>query len=288
MDDYGKYIITNHLHWIDNGITQQQICNSCKEVKEQNVFFYAHMLQIQQNLKYDLDYKEVINASEYEKIKFLWLSLCTIPINLEFLKHCLNLEEINLSCFDEVNLDCLKHNLKLNDIIANDNKLNNIDALHNHFDLEYINLENNNCISLKPIAHLKKIKDLKVGLIDDEKHALNILKNNLVCAMVYIIEVVETGFEDLTIPYYYWQITKEDNQIKFLLAGVKNTSSFPELINFPENIINDKTLFETVLELAKAEIENRLKIILNKSIIFNFENYDYCCRSYHHTYTHIL
>jgi hypothetical protein len=35
--------------------------------------------------------------------------------------------------------------------------------------------KNNTCCSIKPIAHLKKI-GAKVGLIDDERDALNIIK----------------------------------------------------------------------------------------------------------------
>jgi hypothetical protein len=73
--------------------------------------------------------------------------------------------------------------------------------------LAFINIENNTCCSIKPIAHLKKIGELKVGLIDDERDALNILKSNLICTMAYLIKGGQIGFVNLNIPYYQLIIT---------------------------------------------------------------------------------
>ena len=143
MDDYTKYIILSHLHWSEKGMIEEDIYNSYRELKDKDIFSSVNMRQIQENIGHKVNYKEVITASDYEKIKFLWLSLSSVNIDLSFVKFCSNLEEINIGCFDEVNLDALKDNIKLKKIIANGNKISNIEALYIHNDLEYINIEDN-------------------------------------------------------------------------------------------------------------------------------------------------
>ena len=251
MDNYTKYILLSHLYWIEKGITEEQIYTAYEEIKDRDIFANLSMLQIQENIGYKINYKEVITAAEYDKIKFLWLGHSKFHINLSFLKFCSNLQDFNLECLDEVNLDSLQHNFKLKKIIANNNKLSNIEALHTHSDLEYIYIINNPCLSLKPIAHLKKIKELKVGFIDDEKYALDILRNNPVCTVVYLIKGGETEFENLNISYYQLMITKDENRIKFDMEGIEHTSSFPSDTNLQERIKDNSELFQKVLEHVK-------------------------------------
>jgi hypothetical protein len=218
MDDHTKYIILNHLYWIENDITREEISKTFREIKDADVFSGVSMHQIQESMGYKINDKEVISKFDYEKIKYLWLHLSSKSINLSFVKYCSNLEEINIGCYEEINLDALKYNTKLKSIIANDNNISNIEVLYSHEYLEFINIENNSCCSLKPIAHLKKIKKIEVGLIDDEMDILNVLKNNTVCKVKYIIRGGETGFENLIIPYYLLSITKDESQIEFFFG----------------------------------------------------------------------
>lgn len=288
MDDYTKYIILSHLHWIEKGMTKEEIYNSYQEIKDQDIFSSVNIHQMQENMGYKVNYKEVITASDYEKIKFLWLSLSSVSIDLSFVKFCSNLEEINIGCFDEVNLDTLKDNVKLKKVIANSNKITNIEALYTHSNLEYINIEDNPCCSIKPIGHLKKIKELKVGLIDDEMDALNILKNNSICTLIYLINGGETAFENLIIPYYHLMITKDENQIEIHLEGVEDTSSFPSVTKIPENLLNNDTIFEEITKQIRKDISDRLEIIVEKPITFDYKNCYTFGYSYHLNYTHKL
>jgi hypothetical protein len=288
MDDYAKYIILSHLHWIEKGMTEEDVYNSYLESKDKDVFSSVTMRQIQENMGYTVNYKEVITASDYEKIKFLWLSLSSVSIDLSFVKFCPNLEEINIGCFDEVNLDALKDNVKLKKIIANGNKITNIEALYTHTDLEYINIEDNPCCSIKPIAHLKKIKELKVGLIDDEMDALNILKNNSICTLIYLISGGETAFENLIIPYYQLIITKDKNQIEIHLEGVEDTSPFPLETKIPENLLNNNDVFEEITEQIRKDISNRLETIVGKPITIDYNNCSTHGYSYQLNYIHKL
>jgi hypothetical protein len=288
MDDYTKYIILSHLHWTEKGMTEEEIYNSYRESKDKDIFSSVNMRQIQENIGYKLNYKEVITAADYEKIKFLWLSLSSVNIDISFVKFCTNLEEINIGCFDEVNLDALKDNIKLKKIIANGNKISNIEALYIHDDLEYINIEDNPCFSIKPIAHLKKIKELKVGLIDDETYALNILKNNHICTVKYIIKGDKIGFENLIIPYFQLIITKDENQIVIHLEGVEDTSSCPSETRIPENLLNNDAIFEEIAKQIRKDISDRLEIIVEKPITFDYKNCYTFGYSYHLNYIYKL
>lgn len=286
MDDYNKYILLNHLHWIEHDISREEIIKSYNEIKDKDIFSGVSMRQIQENIGYKVNYKEVITVSEYEKIKFLWLSLSRVSIDLSFVKFCSNLEVINIGCFDEVNLDILKENVKLKKIIANRNKIANIEALYYHSDLEYINIEDNPCNSIKPIAHLKKIKELKVGLIDDEMDALNLLKNNSTCSLTYLIEGGKIDFENFIFPYYYWLITKDEHQIDIHIEGVNDNSSYPTETRIPEDLLQNKEYIEKLMNNLSIEITNRLEIILGRKITFDFNNSYTFGYSYHLNYIH--
>jgi hypothetical protein len=288
MDDYTKYIILSHLHWIEQGITRESITNSYNEIKNKDIFSGVNMRQIQENIGYKVNYKEVITESDYEKINFLWLSLSCKSIDLSFVKFCNNLEEINISCFNEVNLDALKDNITLKKIIANSNKISNIEVLYDHNELEFINIDDNPSISIKPISHLKKIKELRVGLIDNEIDALNILKNNSICKLKYIIEGGKLNFEDFTFPYYQLLITKNEFQIEINIEGVEDTSSWPTEIKIPKNLLKNNEYSEKMMTILIKEISNRLEIILEKQITFDIYNSYSFGYSYHLNYTHIL
>jgi hypothetical protein len=288
MEDYSKYIILSHLHWIEHGIAREEIIKSYNEIKDIDIFSGVNMRQIQENMEYKVNYKEVITASDYDKIIFLWLSLSSSKIDLSFVKFCTNLEEINIGCFDEVNLDALKENTKLKKIIANGNKIANIEALYCHNDLEYLNIEDNLCYSLKPIAHLKKLKELKVGLIDDEMDALHIIKNNSNCSITYLIEVGETDFDNFIFPYLYFLISKDEKCIDIHIEGVNDNSSYPTETRIPQNLLENNEYSERLMESLSRAITKRLEIILGTKISFDFKNSYSFGYSYHLNYAHQL
>ena len=269
MDDYTKYIILSHLHWIEKGITEEEISKSYTEIKNKDIFSGVKMHQIQENMGYKVNYKEVITASDYEKIKFLWLSLSSSKIDLSFVKFCTNLEEINIGCFDEVNLDVLRENTKLRHIIANGNKIENIEALYAHTDLEVLNIENNPCCSLKPIAHLKNLKQIEVYLIEDEIDALTILKNNLICNMNYIVSGSETDFDNFNFPFYHVIINKNETHIRFVIEAIGKADKFTEELRFPEEPVHLESYTDKYYAAAKKDLITRFEIITGAPVVLN-------------------
>jgi hypothetical protein len=288
MEDYTKYILLSHLHWIEKGITQEEVSKSYRDIKEEDIFSGVNMLQIQENMGYKVNYKEVITASEYDKIKFLWLSLSSSKIDLSFVKLCSNLEEINIGCFEEVNLDALKDNVKLKKIIANDNKITNIEALYAHSDLEYINIEYNPCCSLKPIAHLKKLKKIDVDLIYDEIDALMILKNNPICNMDYLVSGNATDFEKFNFPFYHIIIHKNKTQISFAVEAIEKAEKFTQELKFPKELVLLQTFKDKYLDAVKKDLISRLEIITGAPIVINLEELVYYQDNYMFEYIHFI
>lgn len=288
MDDYTKYILLSHLHWIEKGITQEEVSKSYRNIKEEDIFSGVNMLQIQENMGYKVNYKEVITASEYDKIKFLWLSLSSSKIDLSFVKLCSNLEEINIGCFEEVNLDALKDNVKLKKIIANDNKITNIEALYAHSDLEYINIEYNPCCSLKPIAHLKKLKKIDVDLIYDEIDALMILKNNPICNMDYLVSGTATDFDKFNFPFYHIIIHKNETKISFAVEAIEKAEKFTQELKFPKELVLLQTFQDKYLDAVKKDLISRLEIIIGAPVVINLEKSVYYQDNYMFEYIHFI
>ena len=288
MDDYTKYILLSHLHWIEKDIKEEDIYKSYREIKDEDTFSGVNMRQIQENMGYKVNYKEVITASDYDKIKFLWLSLSRVSLDLSFVKFCSNLEEINIGCFDELNLDAFKDNIKLKKIIANDNKITNIEALYAHTNLEYLNIEYNPCCSLKPITHLKNLKKIDVDLIEDEKDALIILKNNPNCNIDYMVSGSATDFDKFSFPYFHIIIHKNENQICFVIEAIEKAEKFTQELKFPKELVLVKSFKNKYHAAAKKDLIKRLEIILGIPVVVNLNEILYYQDNYMFEYTHFI
>lgn len=288
MDDYTKYIILNHLHWIEKGITGDDISKCYSTIKDKDIFSGVNMHQLQENMGYKFNFKEVITLNDFEKIKFLWLSLSRFKMDLSFVKFCTNLEEINIGCFDEVNLDVLRENTKLKYIIANGNKIRNIEALYAHSYLEELNIENNPCCSLKPIAHLKNLKKIEVDLIEDEIDALTIVKNNLTCTVDYLISGSPTNFDEFIFPFYHINIHKEEKQISFFIEATEKADKFTEELRIPKELMLLKSFKDKYFAAVQNELLFRLRTILDYDVMLHIENIIFYNELYMIEYTHPL
>ena len=288
MDDYTKYIILSHLHWIEEGITKEEIYKIYHLINSEDIFSGVNMHQIQEKMRYEVNYKEVITEYDYDKIKFLWLSLSRVCFDLSFVKFCSNLEEINIGCFNEENLDALKENVRLKKIIANGNKITNIEALYSHDELEFINIENNPRISIKPIAHLKNLKKIDVYLIDEELDVLIILKNNPVCEVNYLISGSNTDFDKFNFPFYHIIIKKNQTQISFFIEAIEKADKFTQELKFPKELIQLQSFKDKYYAALKNELISRLEIIIGAPVNLNLEELIYYQDNYMFEYIHFI
>lgn len=281
MDDYTRYTILSHIYWSENGITLEKLNEVASEIKGKDIFMQVDAQKVNLKLGYKILYKEEISIEDYQKIKFLSFNFSNKIIDLSFVKYCSNLEEVDVNCFKLENLEAFKENKLLKKIIASNNSIANIEALFEHHNIEHLILENNPPLSLKPIAHLTKIKTLNIGLIDDESYVLNFVKLNSNCKVNYIINGGPTDFENFIFNYYQIIIKKTENQIEIDIEGVETTTVFPIETKIPEYLLKDKLYFEKLINSLIKELSNRLEIILDKKISIDKENIYTFGESYH-------
>jgi len=281
MDEYTRYIILSHIYWSENEIRVEKLKEVASEIKGKDIFMPVDAQKVNLKLGYKILYKEEISIEDYQKIKFLSFNFSNKIIDLSFVKYCTNLEEVDVNCYKLENLEAFRENKLLKKIIASNNSIANIEALFDHHNLEYLILENNPPLSLKPIAHLKKIRTLNIWLIDDESYVVNFLKLNSNCKVNYIINGGPTDFENFIFNYYQIIIEKTENQIEIDIEGVEDVVYYPLETKIPEYLQEDKLYYDRFINSLINEITNRLEIILDKKVNLNLDETYSFGYSYH-------
>jgi len=266
MDDYTRYTILSHIYWSENEITLEKLKEVASEIRGKDIFMPVDAQKINLKLGYKILYKEDITLEDYQKIKFLSFNFSNKIIDLSFVKYCSNLEEVDVNCFKLENLEVFRENKLLKKITACNNSIANIEALFEHHNLEHLILENNPPLSLKPIAHLTKIKTIDICLIDDESYVLNFVKLNSNCKVNYIINGGPTDFENFIFNYYQIIIEKNESEIKMDIEGVETTTVFPIETKIPEYLLEDEEYTKRMINNLIKQVTARFEIILGKSV----------------------
>lgn len=286
MDEYTKYIILMHLHWIKIGLTKKDIQKIHFEVTDEYMFENVTMKRMQNKTEGSIEYKKIIQASDFEKITCLYLNYSEHILDLSFLKYCVNLEEINLRNQKLKNLDVLENleNIKLID--ARDNEIENIDVVYAFKKLEELDLERNPIRSLKAITHLKKLRKVSIDEINNENEVIEILKNNKICSVNYIIKGNDTDFENFIFPKYHIILSKKENTISIDLEATTDECKIGTKINFPKELEIKSCFVDKYILKIKDEATERLEEILGTPIQINpkqmFFDMDYYWFKYKH------
>jgi hypothetical protein len=72
------------------------------------------------------------------------------------------------------------------------------------------------------------------------------------------------------------------------LEGVDDTSSWPTETKIPENLLENNEYSQKILDRVYKDVSDRLEIILEKPIVFDYENSYSFGYSYHLNYIHKL
>lgn len=269
MDSYTKYIIQNHLYWIENGFTKEDIRKIHNEVWDEHIFDNVTMKRIQKKKGYSIAHKEIIEASDFDKITFLYLDYAEHILDLSFLKYCTNLEEIKMPFQKLKNLEVLANLEKIRKIDASYNDIENIDCLYAMSNLEELKIESSPIESLQAIKHLKKLNKIEIDTIKDENEVLHILRNNNTCSINYILQGGDIDFENLIFPKYLVNISKKENSISFVLEARTHDNDLNSTIYFPEGLANQDHFIDYYIEKIKQMTTERLEKILGHSFEIN-------------------
>ena len=269
MDPYTNYIIQNHLYWIENGFTKEDIRKIHNEVWDEHIFDNVTMKRIQKKKGYSIAYKEIIEASDFVKITYLYLDYAEYILDLSFLKYCTNLEEIKMPSQKLKSLEVLANLEKIRKIDASYNNIENINCLYAMSNLEELKLENNPIESLQAIKHLKKLNKIEIDTVKDENEVLHILRNNNTCSINYILQGGEIDFENLIFPKYLVSISKKENSLSLILEARTDGNDLNSTIYFPEGLANQDYFIAYYIDKINQMTTKRLEKILGSSFEIN-------------------
>lgn len=292
MDSNTKDIIQNHLYWIENGLTKEDISKIQSLITNEDPFQNVTMKKMQKEMGGQIKYNDTLLSSDYEKITFLYLNYSEYVLDLSFLKYCVNLEEIKFGNQKLKNLDILTDLENIRIIDASSNEIENIDMLYAFKNLEKLNLQYNPILSLKPIAHLNQLKEIKIDEINDEKWVFQILQNNKICSIDYIIKGGILDYENFIFPKYHIGLSMKEDFISIFLTGMNDNYKYcyseEDPIDFPDKLVSQPDFYERHLNKIKQETAERLAIILEDKIqIFDLQLY-FSREKYSFEYTHFF
>lgn len=262
MDSYTKYIIQNHLYWIESGFTKEDIRKIHNEVWDEHIFDNVTMKRIQKKKGYSIKHKEIIEASDFEKITYLYLDYAEHILDLSFLKYCKNLEEIKMPYQKLKSLEVLSNLEKIRKIDVRYNDINNIDCLYAMSNLEELRIENNPIESLQAIKHLKKLNKIEIDTLKDENEVLHILRNNNTCSINYILLGGKIDFENLIFPKYLVVISKKENSLSLILEARTDDNDLNSTIYFPDSLATqDQFIDFYIAKIKQLTTERFVKIL---------------------------
>lgn len=277
-----------HLYWIEKGFTTEDIHKTHNLVTSEDPFQNVTMKKMQKEMGGEIEYKDALLSSDFEKITFLYLNYSEHVLDLSFLKYCINLEEIKMPHHKLKSLELLANLEQIKKIDASFNDIENINCLYALKNLEEINLENNPVTSLQPIKHLNKLTKINIDKIEDENEVFQILKNNDNCSIKYILKGDSIDFDKFIFPNYFIYISKQQNQISIFMESRNEEFERDSNLDFPLEIFNQSAFNDNYIAKIKMEVIDRIDKIYGGSAIVNNSKLFRDNEFYWLDYTHIF
>lgn len=261
LSETTKHLLSQHLHWIKIGYDPIKLNEVVNTINKENLFSATRLHQIERKIgsPTNIDFK----LEELGKLTYLYPCLINFDGNLNFLKYCVNVEEIDLSCLDLKDISDLVHLKKLINLNLCSNEIDSIDALANMEYLEEIDLTYCKPVSLKPLLKHKKIKNIQLEEIENEADILEIISNQEECSAEYIIKN-STELHGLTFPKY-WVFIKLKKETLTISMSSLMTDKLSKFCEIAPELINDRNFYDAYRKLLNIELDKRVSAILKSN-----------------------
>ena len=161
-----RYLLAQHLYWIINGYDIIKINEVIKTISYEDPFCATTLYQMERKIGTSINTD--FELEELEKLTYFYPCLIKFDGNLDFLKYCKSLKEVDFGCLNLEDINSLAYLKNLTNINLSSNNINSIDSLTTLENLEEINLGGCNPVSLIPLKQHKKIRKIVFDDIENE------------------------------------------------------------------------------------------------------------------------
>ena len=256
-----KHLLAQHLHWVNNGYDIIKISDVIKAISHEDPFCATTLYQMERKIgtATNTDFE----LEELEKLTYFYPCLIKFDGNLDFLKYCINLREVDFGCINLEDISNLEYLKKLTHLNLNSSNINSIDSLATLENLEEINLGGCNPVSLKPLLQLKKIRKIVLDDVENEEDIFEIISNQEACSIEYLVSN-NSVLNGIIFPKFWVFIYFNKEKLNISMTSIV-TDKLSRFCEIPTEMIEDNSFLTEYKELLNKELDNRIEAVLKSN-----------------------
>jgi Leucine-rich repeat (LRR) protein len=256
-----RHLLAQHLHWVNNGYDEIKLNEVLKVINEENLFSATRLHQIER--KIGTSTNTDFELEELEKLTYLYPCLINFDANLDFLKYCKNLKEVDFGCLNLEDISDLAYLKDLTNLNLCNNNINSINSLATLENLEEINLGGCNPFSLKPLLQLKKIRKIVLDDVENENDIFEIISNQEACSIEYLVSN-NSVLHSITFPKFWVFIHLNKEKLNISMTSIV-TDKWSRFCEIPTALIEDNSFLTAYKELLNTELDKRINAVLKSN-----------------------
>ena len=256
-----EYLLAQHLYWINNGYDIIKINEVINAISYEDPFCATTLYQIERKLGTSINTD--FELEELEKLTYFYPCLIKFDGNLDFLKYCKNLKEVDFGCLNLEDISDLAYLKDLTNLNLCNNNINSINSLATLENLEEINLGGCNPFSLKPLLQLKKIRKIVLDDVENEDDIFEIISNQEACSIEYLVSN-NSVLEGITFPKFWVFIYLNKEKLNISMTSIV-TDKWSRFCTIPTGLIEDNSFLTAYKELLNTELDKRIHAVLKSN-----------------------
>jgi hypothetical protein len=256
-----RNLLAQHLHWVNNGYDIIKINEVINVISHEDPFCATSLYQMERKLGKAINTD--FELEELEKLTYFYPCLIKFDGNLDFLKYCVNMIEVDFGCINLEDISSLAYLKNLTNINLNSNNIKSIDALATLENLEEINLGGCNSVSLKPLLQLKKIRKIVLDDVENEEDIFEIISNQEACSVEYLVGN-SSSLHGITFPKYWVFIYFNEDKLNISMTSIV-TDKWSRFCEIPTEMIQDNSFLTAYKKLLNTELNKRIDAVLKSN-----------------------
>lgn len=261
-----KNLLAQHLYWINNGYDSVKINEVIKTISYEDPFCATTLDQIERRV--GTASKTDFELEELENLTYFCACLIKFDGNLDFIKYCKNLKEVDFGCVSIEDISNLAYLKNLTHLKLNSSNINSISSLATLESLEEINLGGCSPVSLKPLLQHKKIRKIVFEDVENEEDVFEIISNQEACSVEYLINN-SSALHGIMFPKYWVFIYFSKDKLTISMTSLVK-DKWSQFCKIPSEMLDDNSFMDAYKDLLNKELDKRIDAILKS----NFEILD--------------